>query len=371
MLRAITESFDCSNRRYLYLGSLMRSFSTSMISVFIPLHLLSLGYSIKNIAAFFIFQYICSLIYTLIGMKVVSRIGFERAYLYSLLPCTIYFFLIATLDSHSIPLLALPLLGQFSVFYWIWQHVSLAKHTKDGARNSQTAMLHTLYALSGMLGPLVGGIIMKYFGIFPLVICVFISMMFSAFIMSRMDNYFEDFSYKSFLKDAQKLQLKQYIGFASRGINGRFHSLVWPIVSFTLFLNDYVLLGASVAAYSLTAIFAGHFASSMFDKNEKLGLNLGSISLSLIWIGRIFIVSPIGVIISNLFEGIFEKLTGVSFNAMSYSYAQKMSLMNYTLARETTIHMGAIFISIMLYLTSDWISLAPLAALTSLLYLFF
>lgn len=372
ILNQVKNAFSCSNRRGVYACGSLRAFAMSMVEIFVPIHLYVSGFSFKEIALFLIVNEISAMLYSVIGMKTISKFGFSKCYVLSFIPVCIYFILLASIKEHNISLYLLPLLGQFSVFYWLFHHISLTKYTQEGARNSQVVMLQTLTSITKIIGPVLGGIILTYLSMNYLVGVVLFILGLSAIYMSRVENTKEVFSFAGLKKSLKETSARQLTVYGARGMNKVFISKVWPLLAFTLFLNDYILLGLSITLMSLASIFAGHFASSAFDKNERLGLRIGASGLSVVWIIRMFAIGPLGVFITNVFEGVLEKLTATSFNALSYGVANKSkSIAHNTVVREVCLHFATLIMVILLYFSSDWVSLLPLAAIGSFLYFLF
>lgn len=340
-----------------------------MVSVFIPIYLLTLGYGLKDVALFFMVQCLTRIFLAIPAAKWGSVFGFKRMYLLSLIPFTAYLYLVATLGHHSVPLPVLAILAETAVCYWLWHHIFMAKHTKDGSRNSQIVVVFTFESIAAVIGPILGGFILKVFGMEVLIAFLFCLLLFSAWGMKFVEDHAEDFSLKVFSRDVRRISYREYMLFSRRGFSSLMTHTVWPIIIFLSFISDYVLLGTALSVAAFFAVFAGHFASGAFDKNEVFGLKLSSATMSAIWVVRLFIAGPLGVFLTNAVEGVMNKIAKVSTNAYCYTNASKISLVNYTVVREIGHNAGAFVLAFLLYFIVDWIDVIPLAIISNALLL--
>ena len=373
MIRTLIRPLLDSNRQKIYIASSLRSFSLALVEVFIPIYLLNLGYTLESLLYFYLTRSVMHILLVLPVIKFGERFGFKKGYLLSLIPFFGYLISITMLADNTSSLLPLAILAESSIFYYMWMHLSLTRYTEKGSRNSQVVMLHTLSGLLGMIAPFLGGLVLDYLNIGAVMTVSLVLLLMSALSGLTLPEENNSFSMKSFLGDARRVPFREILVFGAHGIDNMFSVLIWPVVAYFLFLNSYTLLGAAVSLISLTSILAGHIASSWFDKNERLGLRIGSTALAIIWFVRAqFVTSAFGVFITNAFEGIMDKLTGVSFNSMSYENASRYSPVNYIALREAFIHLGRIFLYLaLIFFVGDWVDILPFASVSNFMYFLF
>lgn len=352
-----------------YASATIRYFAISLISLFIPIYLYKeLNYSLAETLSFFIYYAIVFGIATPFAAKFAARYGIKHSVLVSLPFYLTFLLLLYLLPKFPIPLFVLSILVGVSLgFYWMGMHLVFRHASHSKHRGEEVGKRESLCIIASMIGPLVGGFLIKFSGFQIVFIIASLFLFFSAFFLflSKEDHIRYSFSLKS-LVDRRKW--KDYLFFISRGSRVMAAEVIWPLFIF-LILEDYFSLGsigAVLAGVSAILLWLTGKYSDRIGKRKIIRWTAAFESLS--WwiraivgtIGQIF-----GVTIFGAFTvGIFEAPLG----ALEYDKAQGR-ITEYFVDREIFICVGRVLIlSIVLIfdsLTSGLIfqGIASLAAL--------
>ena len=82
----------------LYASIAIRSFALSMINIFIPIYLLNLDYSLKQVLIFFVFLTGTHAVTSIHAGKISSKFGFKHAILFSVPLLLIFYLMLYSLE---------------------------------------------------------------------------------------------------------------------------------------------------------------------------------------------------------------------------------------------------------------------------------
>ena len=82
----------------------LRSFVCSMISIFVPIYLLLLGYSLFDILILHIVMYSTEMVFEYVSASYIAEVGPKHTIALSLIPLIAHFWMLSTLPSYHWPL---------------------------------------------------------------------------------------------------------------------------------------------------------------------------------------------------------------------------------------------------------------------------
>jgi MFS family permease len=309
----------------LYANIAIRAFAFALAGVFIPIYLYQLGYSFTTIFFFYGLLGLITAVSSLVSVKVFSKFGLKHCMLISMPFLIVFFTLLYTLEGFGWPLILLSLIyGISAAFFWV------------------------------PIGPGIGGLILAFFGfkiLFIIVIIFLIGSIIPLFLTKEIHQPFH-FSLKEFF---QGQKLKEILGFMGHGAEMRLGWIVWPLFIFLFILGEkYIYLGivSSLSLFSgvLFIFIAGKLSNT---KGRKTTLKIGAITNAIIWVIKSFIITPLQVIITDLFYGATQATMNVPFDAISYDKAKKRNVTGIILQREFYIHMGAFLMFMILIIFAN------------------
>ena len=98
----------------------IQGFALSLVGIFIPIYLLTLGYSVSQAIIFFIIYYIAGLIAAFTAVHIAKYIGLQQTLIFRFPFTFAFLILLYLLESINIPLSLIAFLGGFqNTLYWI------------------------------------------------------------------------------------------------------------------------------------------------------------------------------------------------------------------------------------------------------------
>lgn len=333
--------FQNKNLNKIYASESIRSLATQMIQIFIPIYLLTHGFSFVQIIAFYIISSLAHIILTVPIGYLGSKIGYKYLILLSI-PFSIIFYLsLRNISGLSFFIFYLAIVREIGgTLYWVGRHSLLGFYSDKKKAGSQLGVHDILSSLAQMPAPLIGGLILAISGINLLVIVVAIILLLSVVPLISIKEEWPDnkFSVNNLFS---KLHVRNIPVFMTQGFDNIITSdLVWPVYLFFFISLKYIALGFVSLVTSITSLFAIFFIGNLSDKNHRLTLKIGAISTIIIWIIRIFIKTPVQVYAVDSVAGISQEFIQIPFGATSYKIAQENHFLQMIVFREMAIHAG-------------------------------
>ncbi len=339
----------------LYASIAIRAFALALTGVFIPIYLYQLGYSFSTIFLFYGILGLVTAVFSLVSAKIFSKIGLKHCMLISIPFLIILFVLLYTLGTFKWPMILLSLTyGIHVAFFWVPYHIDFARSSDKKQRGMQVGFSKIIATVFAAMGPLVGGLILAFFGfhiLFIVVIIFLISSIIPLFLTKEIHQQFH-FSLKEFFHGQR---LKEVFGFIGYGAEIRLGYVVWPLFIFLFILEEkYVSLGivSSLALFSgvIFTFIAGKLSGMQKRKNI---LKIGAGTNAVIWVIKSFIVTPVQVIITEIFYGAAQATMHVPFDALCYDKAKKRNVTGMILQREFYVSLGAFLMFMILIIFTD------------------
>jgi len=339
----------------LYASVAIRAFAFALIGVFIPVYLYQLGYSFTTIFLFYGVLGLVTAVFSLISAKVFSKIGLKHCMLISMPFLIILFMFLYTLGTFKWPIILLSLTyGIHVAFFWVPYHIDFARASNKKQRGMQVGFSKIVAIVFASMGPLVGGLILAFFGfhiLFATVIIFLISSIIPLFLTKEIHQPFH-LSLKEFFH-GQKL--RDILGFLGYGAEMRLGYVVWPLFIFLFILGEkYISLGIVSSLALFSGIIFTFIAGKLSDKQKRQNiLKVGAGTNAVIWVIKSFIVTPFQVIITEIFYGAAQATMHVPFDTLCYDKARKRNVAGMILQREFYISLGAFLMFMILIIFTD------------------
>jgi MFS family permease len=268
-----------------FISIALRSFAIGMILIFEPIYIyLHLGNSLPFTLIFFAFIHGIYSLLTVLGGKIMAKIGYDWAMLISHFFFLGYYVLLSLINfSFFIVPLAVILKALGMMFFWPSYHTSFTRFSKKGQKGKYVSKKLFACILPSVLGPVVGGLILSEFNYTVLFISVLVFLLVSAvplFFKKEKNEFYNDGYKEAWQRMFRKENKKYTLGFVFASLEAGVNSYLWPL--FMLILGiQYLSMGGitsfAVFLSALLALYAGKVSDSF--KRSKL-LNIGSFQSS-------------------------------------------------------------------------------------------
>lgn len=308
----------------LFASSAIMDFAGSAIALFEPIYLWTLGYRVREIMLFYLMVYVVYFFLLPLGGKFVARYGHERSILISTIWLVLYFLALVGIRQNAQLFLVAPLFFALQkTFYWPAYHFDLLRFAVKEERASEFSALWSLTTLMYVIGPIAGGVIVKFFGFPQLFLgAAFLILLSSAphFLSPSIPKH-EEYSYRqSFILPFRRRYWRNTIGYLGLG-EELIQLTLWPIL-ISIILADLFNVGLIVGAGAFVTAMVTLMIGKWTDRTAKHNvLASGGVVTSGVWLLRAVFRSVPIVFLLDTFGRLSHNTTFVSMTTMTYDRA--------------------------------------------------
>jgi len=362
--------------RAIFLMHSIDGFAGSLIGIFIPIYLLTLGYSVKQVFIFYIITYAALTGFFFLAGYCASRWGLKRTILLRF-PCLL-FYLVALyyLPTKALPLSLLALVNAFNMaFYWFALHIIFTHASEHGEIGNNVGKLFALPKLAGTFAPLLGGFMAVSFGFGFILLLAIILYLVSAIPLLYTDELKQaiDFNLGKAIKIFRR-HPRYFVGEMFNTGTSVVESVIWPVFIYLSF-KDILSIGALGTLLGIGGILFTLFIGRSSDKTDKrFLLRLGALLMIAVWSMRYFGQNEILFYILTILAGFFSILITVPFASIGYGSAKKDEdgTSEFIITREVAVNIGRVIIfSVAILMVNNIKFSFLLSGLAQIYFLFF
>ncbi len=290
--------------REFYASTAIFDIGANLTTVFEPVYLWTGGWSVRDIVIFYVVSYIIYFCIAPLGAKFARWYGHEKSFALSTPFAVIYFFgLYQAPHSWGFAALAMFSLAVYRTFYWPGARPIMSRYVAAGFGGRTLSGLNAIAFVASLGGPLLGGVILAFFGFPTLFVVSSAVILLSSLPMIMTREVFEPRkvgyveSYRRLLRPDFRRTVVGHFGYGEEFIS----DFIWPIF-FVLVIPSYFAMGAAFAVAGVVTMVAIVFIGRITDEHHRHPiLRSGALLTSLSWIARIFAVTPLGVVFAQSF----------------------------------------------------------------------
>ncbi len=352
------------------------NFAVSAISLFEPIYLYQLGWSFASICGFYLAVYAATFVALPVGAKLVGRLGFQHAILYSSPFLIVYYLALFAIPTHpGFIALAVAAFVVQKILYWPAFHAEMAKYGHDGERGREISNLASLSSFATILGPTFGGVLISVAG-FPaaFIVASLLILASNLPLLSIPEERSKDGF--AWLPAVRRVFAKEHRDdvLAMSGYGEEFVAMVvWPVFLFVTlkgYASTGVIVSVSILLTTLTMLFIGRLSDL---QSRHAVLRTGAVFTSASWIFRLFLSGPQGVLFGDFFYRASRSLLGIPMMSVVYERVGKGPLFERLIMYEMGVILGkgafmAVGLAVALLFPGNFEVFFVMAALASLLY---
>ena len=275
----------------LFVSNIIINLALAMVQIFEPIYLFKLDYSIRQIALFYLAVYFLYFFALPLGAKFANKHGYEKGmFLGSVLYIPFYLSLFLITRFSFMFYIAIFFYVLQKMFYWPAFHGNFSHNSADKEEGREISSASVSSSLMFIVGPIVGGILIQYFG-FPVLFIVASVLFFISnvpMLLTKEKFTKRNFRYSFILKDIfKKSNLKNLfstIGYAEELVLMVF----WPIFMMYM-INSYEKIGVLSGISSFIMLIATLYIGRLCDRRDKkYVLRFSSFFYAFTWIAKIF-----------------------------------------------------------------------------------
>ena len=219
-------------------------------------------------------------------------------------------------------------------------------------------------------GPILGGAIVAIFGFKAMFMLVSVMLLFAA-VPLFFSKEVHDQTECSFFLAFKGQSWKNFFSFFGRGLESGAATVIWPIILFYSIAGNYASVGALRTTTFVFAILFTFIIAKISNSHRSITLQIGSALNFLVWVGRAFITTPFGAMLTDSAYGATATMVLVPFEAKSYDKASKKNIVHFTMFREIGIQIGHIFFFLCMLALSNLMTSLLFGGGANLLYFLF
>lgn len=351
----------------LYLSIYLRTFAESFVALFIPIYLLELGYSLQIVLFYFLLCFVLVVITMPLGMFLNRSLGVKKTMVLGTVGLICLYYTLH-LVSVGFPYYIVALIHGCSLgVYFSAFNIELTKASIKRAEGRELSFLKVIVLVSASIGPVVGAIIASQtsFHVVFLVVSLFLIISVIPLFLSK--DFFVHYHWS--LRDMFRADSKRKaVMYQAHGFLTVASEILWPIfIYFTI--KNIVSLGIMVTVSSFLIILFIMYVGKIADTNDKKLLSVGIFSYAPFWIIRLFLLSPIGLFISQFIGSFLNAMIDIAISKMVYQKAEHdPDIGNYFLFRELHLGIGRIILLSIAIVTNSLTPIFVLAFFVTFLY---
>lgn len=319
--------------------------ASSLIGLFVPVYLLSIGHSLRNVFLYYLLYSLMIFIGFFASAFIASKTNLKILFLLRYLAWLIYFLILFFLNANDYLIYGLAVSSAACVsLYYFPYHIILGRETKAKLIGETVSLFSVTAQTVGLLAPFISALIIKFFGFRSLfAVALFITAT-SLFFMKQMPelNVNVKFSWPRWLQYLRNNKTYFWYEFLENIVE-EIDGIVWPIFVYITFQSIWSVASVSLLA-SLGSIILTWIMRHSLNGKSKLRVMIFSVMLLAgLWLSR-FWVNSAWIYVSSIIFGLISTIYGIAFNAMIYIRAKKTSYDEFIVFREAPIFLARTFV---------------------------
>lgn len=278
-------------KKELFVSNIIINLALAMVQIFEPIYLYKIGYSISQIALFYLLVYVFYFFALPLGAKFANKHGYETGmFIGSSLYVPFYLSLFFINKFSFMFIVAILLYVIQKMFYWPAYHADFAHNSTNKEEGREISSFSISSSLMFVFGPVFGGLIITFFGFNVLFLVSSLLFFFSniPMLLTREKFTKRNFKYSiMFKKLFAKTNLRKLLstlGYAEELVLWVF----WPIFM-SIAIVSYEKIGILSGISTMIMLLATLYIGKICDKRDKkIVLRLSAFFYSFTWIAKIF-----------------------------------------------------------------------------------
>ena len=341
-----------TNIQRVYIAHTLNMTASSLISVYIPVYLLTLGNPLPKVILFYIVSHgVGLLVGFLLFVPLMKKWGLINTLKLSYPLQIAFLLLLQIVKSHPFPIEILALLNGIATFaYWMPLNLLFLRHSQEEEMGSNFAKLFALPQLFSILGPLIAALLIPLIGFWPLFVLAAIGVACSFIPLAPIDN--KDFTISLNFRNAWKRISRSKSLFIFEALDNIIEESQW-------FWGIYVYLligslstpGIAGSLSSIGAAIFTFFVGKHADKHAKKLIPVASLLLIIISFLQIIVKQPLHAYIVTIAISFALTFFLVAYFTTIYRTVKNDQGEEFIILREIPTVLGRMVVFGMIYLT--------------------
>jgi len=283
----------------IYLTTLLRSFALSLVSIFVPVYLIKIGYPLDSALVFLMLFYIGITLASPFAAWLSSRIGSIKTIANASLFTISYLLLLRLLAADNVLLFHIvPFVGAIGVaLFWIPMNSFFVRSKQKKVCAEQTAIWSAVSCVASAVGPVLGGVVLTFLNFNSLFVLA--SVVLGLSILPLMQRKEIRDKFKLFLKKSERQKFGSWFKlFFVQGLLFTSVDILYPIYVY-LTSKSFTITGATASVLSVSLALTSVVIGKLADRLKRAVSVAGAVTLSLTSVFLLLFKNPIFVILAS------------------------------------------------------------------------
>lgn len=328
----------------------LHTFAISMVSIFVPIFLLQIGYSIGEVMIYYFLYNLFDVPLNFLARYLTRRIGAKMVVILGSIFAVFFFVSLFALTAQNWPLLVLIAFfaALYDTFYWVAHLYLFMKCSKNDENVSgDVGTLRIMRRVAGMVAPALGAAVLIVWSRDALLVISALVLALSIFPLFKIRE----------IKDKPKRPQKRFKEFFGSwdvtrdyiaSIFITFHNTseatLWPIFIFLLFSNIESVAVIPIIV-SATSVFFLYIAGKTKKQKRDVIMAMASTAIALVWIMRLFVELDAFYYISVFLIGFFTIFVSLPLDSNIFEKGERID----SLSASTYLNTSHMFANMILF----------------------
>jgi|SRR3989344_1272141 len=306
-----------------YWFTIISNMALSMVFIFEPIYLYTLGYSLTKIMVFYLLVYSSYLFLITFGAKFAGRFGYKHAIFLSNIFFVAYWFTLYGIKFHPWLFFVSPIFfAMQKSLFWPAYDADIALFSAKGQRGREVGMLTSLVQIAFIAGPLVGGMISEKFGFMVLFIASSALIMLSTYPLFSSPEIYSphQFTFGKLLEMLRKYR-SNFFGYWGFAEDLMIMSL-WPVYMFMVignFENIGIVSTIATVIGTVVMLYVGRLIDKQGGRHRIIFES--SVVYAATWILR-FLSQGVALVLGfDILTKALKNILNVPINSLTYENA--------------------------------------------------
>ncbi len=362
--------------RELFVSTAILDAAVAMIALFEPIFLWQLGFSVPQIAGFYVAMYVVYFFLLPFGARISRKRGNEHAMLFSSPFLIAYYLAFFAISYHpAFMAVAAVALALQKVLYWPGYHADFATWGAADESGREISNRQVIAAMATIFAPVAGGFLITAFGFAPLFVVVSLLILLSNIPLLATPEQFEakGFEYAPAMRRLAEPRNRRKL-FAFFGFGEEFVAhVIWPIAIVLMIPNPFslgIVVSFAMLANAAMTLYVGRATD---EGSKQAVLRTGVTYLTLSWLVRPLISGGFGIFLVDAYYRVSRNAVNVPLVALIYDGARRGDIMESVVFFEQALALGKILagtlcIAVFLLVPEPWVAAFIVAAAFTAFY---
>lgn len=341
----------------IYWSLALKTIATSFITVFIPIYLYKLGYSLTEVFLYFVALNFFLLFLKELAARIIIRIGPKHVMALSYPMMIVYFAMLLTWPTYKWNLFLMVFVSAFEMaLFWMSYHFDFSKAKHKDSCTSEVSKVEILISVCGAVTPFIGGVIASRYDIsFTFMIAIFFLIFAAIPLFKTSEPYIRQNI------DMKKIELKKIwkdlAASFGMGIDSGAASVAWPLFIFFI-VKTYENVGIVESVALILTVAISFLVGKYADRTNRHDLIKRGGSLNaFMWLIKTLAQNALHVLAFNIVHAVAFPILKLPFESEFYIHADEEARLEYILNTESAIDIGRALYFLILVISSIYFGL--------------